>query len=156
MILVPISGVFLTQLVGGPEGAFRRVRLMGLMADSLILPVAGIFLGALLAEHLQQRRLRRFYSVFSGLAGLSLLLVTPLFLMDAIEVRAGVQPTMRRLYELNTVRSLLVVGIAGVILVLLAVGIWRALRRTRVAREPAGSSGSGLVWGEDSASRASG
>lgn len=136
MILFPLSGLVLAQMVPGTEGAFRRVRLMGLMADSMALPVLGVFLGAFLAEAFAQRGLRRLYLVVSAALGLFLLVFTPVLLLDVLEVRGGVQAEMKRLFDLNSLRSSLVVLLAAISLLLLAVVLWRSLRSESRAAEP--------------------
>ncbi len=144
LILFPLSGLVLTQLVPGTEGAFRRTRLLGLMADGTAIPLLGIFLGAALAALHDRPGWRRFYSVVSGVAGLALVIVGPLFMLDALQVRRGVKPELQQLYEMNSARSLAIVLVTGAILLLLAAALWRSIRQTRRSKEEGGA---GLVLG---------
>ena len=138
LIVFPTVGVFLAQMTPGAEGALAGVRLLGLIADSILLPLLGVFLGAFLAEYLEQGGFRRFYALLSGVLALGLLVAVPVFALDILQVRTGVQPIMRRLFDLNSLRSLLMLVIAAAMLVVLAVVVWRALGRGgRVAEDEA-------------------
>lgn len=131
MIIFPVLGVLLTNLVPGPEGAMRRVRVLGLIADNMAIPLLGFFLGVFLAEYFRQRRLRWCYMLMGGLAGLAMLIFAPVLLLDAFQIRGSVEPGMLRLYTFNAARSIALLVMAGVILMLLAVMMWRGLRGER-------------------------
>lgn len=129
LILLPLSTLLMTTTTPTPQGVMGRLQAFALAADAVLHPVVGLFIGTFLATFFLQHRLRRLYSVLAGLGGVTLVAVAPFFLLDAVQTRGRVRPELTRMYDVHTLRTFGQFLMVGLLLLLLAVVTWRALKR---------------------------
>ena len=134
LILLPLSTLLLTVVSPTPQGVMGRLQVFALAADAVLHPVVGLFIGTFLAGYFQQSVLRRLYAVLAGMAGVTLVVLGPLFLLDAVQTRGRVTPELSRMYDMHMLRTVGQFTVVGLLLLLLAVVSWRALSREQTAR----------------------
>ena len=109
-------------------------------------PLLGLFLAVCLAVYLQHRVLSLALAVVSGLVALLTIAVIPLFLLDAIQMRARVGDGATAAFDVATVFALLKMGATVLMGLAMALGARSAARAMRVTTKPGnGDSKSGML-----------
>ena len=100
----------------------------GLFTQALMTPLLGLCLAAALALCLRHRAMLRFLAVLSGLVVIVILVALPLFVLDAMAVRALVDEGSGQ--PLNTASASAVLKMSATVLIAgaVALGGWRASR----------------------------
>lgn len=132
LVLVPLSDAVLSIWPFRPGEVSWRFGAFGVTNGALMTPLVGlltVFAAALLLGH---HRVLRTLSVLCGVGAVVLLLVSGLFVLDAVQMRAQVGPDARRAFDVASARVLArALLISGALATFLIAG-WRAARkRTR-------------------------
>ncbi len=118
----------------------------GLFSQALMTPLLGLLLAVCLAVYLQHRVLSLALAVVSGLVALLTIAVIPLFLLDAIQMRARVGDGATAAFDVATVFALLKMGATVLMGFAMALGARSAARAMRKTAEPGtGDSTSGML-----------
>ncbi|HEX7052223.1 MAG TPA: hypothetical protein VF188_18590 [Longimicrobiales bacterium] len=128
LVAIPLSEVVVSTLPAHPGTAHWRFGAAGMLSRALMTPLLGLLLAAGLAIALGHRRTLRTLTLLAVLGAAALLLLLPLFGLDALEVRARIQPAARGAFGLAAVQAAGKIVLAAVGLLLLARGGWRAGR----------------------------
>ena len=107
----------------------------GLFSRALLTPLLGILLAFAVASLLEHRAVLRALAILSALTGILLSAVLLLFLLDALQMRASVNPRLRTVFDLTTVLAAVKYLAATTALCTLSIGGWKGSRR----RSPASS-----------------
>ena len=145
LILLPLSTLLLTVATPTPQGMMGRLQVFALAADAVLHPVVGLFLGTLLAGYFNQHRLRRVYSVLAAIGGVALVVLGPLYLLDAVQTRGRIRPELATMYDMHMLRTVGQFVLVGLLLLVLAVVGWRAATRDMAGRQVREDDSSTLV-----------
>ena len=128
LIISPLLEVLLRIWPFKPAALAWRFGAMGTVGNSLLWPVIGTVVLALVADWLKHPRVLRVVALGSLFAALLLLSLLGLFTLDAVQLRAEVNPGVAAEYDLSTGK--IVIGY------LLAIGMemWLARNALRAAR----------------------
>jgi cbb3-type cytochrome oxidase subunit 3 len=136
MIVVPLADVFTTLYPWRFLEARWRFGAVGLVSNSLLIPTAGLLLAFLTAGFLNHRTMRRIIGAIGMFVAAICLVALLLFVLDAVQTRAGIRPDMRVSFNVASIAAAMKTLLAGV--TFLAIGI-SALRRPKKTGELAES-----------------
>jgi hypothetical protein len=105
----------------------------GLLSNLLVLPVVGLMIVCILATALDHRVFLRIVAVLSGLAALVILVVTGLFLLDAVQVRSMMNPKMMSSWAVASGTAVLKLIVAIIAMTWFAVA---GLRNSKASKSP--------------------
>lgn len=128
LVTIPFSEVVVSALPARPGDASWRFGAVGMLSRALMTPLLGMLLAAALAVVLGHLRTLRTLTLLAVIGAAALLLLLPLFGLDALEVRARVQPAARLAFGLAAAQAVGKIVLAAVGLLLLARGGRRASR----------------------------
>jgi hypothetical protein len=120
-----------------------RFGAVGLFSNLAILPLAGLMMMFLIAATLDQRVVQRILAIVSGIVAVVLALATGLFVLDAVQVRAIMNPAARGSWAVATSAAVVKLGVAIVATAWVAIA---GMRNSR-ARPIPNSGRPGLVIG---------
>ena len=126
-----LSSAFPVAL-GDPRGRFS---LVGLLTQSALSPLMGWGLAVGLALGFEHRGMLRFLSVMAGLGALIALVLTPLFMLDALAMREQVSAQASRAFDFASAGALFKLSVVIVASGGMAVGGWLASRKRRKGKE---------------------
>lgn len=135
MLIIPVLEVVLSVWplrVGETSWRFGTV---GLLSQALLTPLLGALVLVLLAVTLGHRRTLATVSVVAALLALALLVVIPIFGLDAIQMRTRVRTDAHRAFDLSSVLATIKLTAAFVVSLLLAIGSWK-MRKAVMRRAP--------------------
>jgi len=113
-----------------------RFGTVGLLTDSLVGFVFGVVWTIAIAAILDDRRTARVLSAFMSVVAIGLLAVLALFVLDALQVRAGVQPSYKTAYDVSVIKAAATMAISFPIALAIGIAGWRSTR-PRGAAAPA-------------------
>ena len=90
LVITPLLDALTRVLPVRPSDVGWRFGAMGLVFNTLVTPLLGLFLGMLAAVVLGHRRMLRWLSTVSYMATVTLALGLVLFMLDYVQARAGV------------------------------------------------------------------
>ncbi len=105
-----------------------RFGAVGLVSEGVV----GLLFGAIctigVAAILNDRRTARALSVLMALGGVVLAAVLAFFLLDALQVRAGVQAQLKTAFDISVAKAAFMVGISSPIALVIGIAGWRSTR----------------------------
>lgn len=129
MIVVPIVEVVLSVWPLRFGQTSWRFGTVGLLSQAALTPVLGavvLFAAALALEH---RRTLTVASILAIIVGIIMLALVPLFALDAIQMRAQVQSTAHRAFDLSSLLATIKLTCIFLIFLLLGIGGWKVRRQ---------------------------
>jgi hypothetical protein len=134
VVVIPFAEGVITVLPLRPGAVAWRFGAAGVLSSSLLTPLLGLLLLAVIALLLDHRIVLRAVAVVSALSCLLLIGSATLFVLDAVQLRTAVVAEAKETYDAASVQALLkqcavLAGAAA-----LAVAAWRASKPKR-ARE---------------------
>lgn len=105
-VLVPVlefAGRVWPLQPGAPAWRYGAI---GLLTNAGLLPILGLAMGICVAMWLEHGRTLRAFGVVALLASLSLFVLTPFFLLDALQLRGSVNPAMKRSFDITSAKAL--------------------------------------------------
>ncbi len=105
-----------------------RFGAVGVLSDGVV----GCLFGAVwtlgIAALLDHRRTARTLSVLLALGGVVLAGVLALFVLDALQVRAGVQATYKSALDMSVLKATLSIGLSAPVALIVGIAGWRSTR----------------------------
>lgn len=138
LVVVPVSDTLLKVLPIHLGEIRWRFGAAGLMSNVLMTPLFGLALGSGIALFARNRRILRALSVLVGANVLFLLAISGNFVFDALQMRSQARPEAKVNFDLASVQALLKMTLVAVVGALLAIGAWRASRRSGSAERTPG------------------
>jgi hypothetical protein len=127
LALPPLMEYLLVSMpyrLGNTQWRFGAV---GLFVNSFAFsPLLGLALALFASVQLGHRRTARVFSVLAIIAGVGILLALPLFLLDFLQVRAGVNPQAKLAFTLTSTKAAISGVIMGVTGLALGIAGWRS------------------------------
>jgi hypothetical protein len=105
-----------------------RYGVVGLLSGFLLTPLLGMALAALVAGYTASRRARVTVGTINLIFGLGLIMLTPLFALDFLQLRASIPAADLRMYEVGGIKALIKNASGAVAFVWLAVAGLRGAR----------------------------
>lgn len=105
----------------------------GLVSRTLLTPLLWLLLAYAIALLAEQRRVLRGISILSALITAMIVALIPLFLLDAVQMRAQVVPAAIFAFTVASVAALAKYMLAAIVTLSFAIFGWKASRRSRVA-----------------------
>jgi hypothetical protein len=124
----PLLEVLASSYPYHPGTASWRFGALGLLAQSLPVPVFGILLAFLAATLLEQRGMQTLLSLLCGLGAAALVVVAIAFALDALQLRNNVNRQALANFDITIARAGLIILYCAATLVLCAVLGMRARR----------------------------
>jgi hypothetical protein len=125
LILAPLIDLGAGLWFVPAEGVPWRFGASGLLSGAMVLPALGFGLLMLATVLLEQLTMTRVLSVLALLLFLTIIGVTILFGLDALQVRAGVLQAEKPRFDLATMKAMATFGIEALVFVTLAFHGWR-------------------------------
>lgn len=129
LILFPLLDTALSVLPPRLGEVSWRFGAAGLFSRALMTPLLGFLLAYAVALLLEQRRVLRAFSVLNAVLAVVLLGATTLFILDAVQMRAQVNPQAKTAFDVATLVALAKYGLGMVVTVAFAVTGWKGSRR---------------------------
>lgn len=117
----PALEVLATSYPFHPGAPTWRLAALGLLAQSLPVPVFGVLLALVAAVLLKQRAAQTAVSLLCGLGAAALLVGWVTFALDVLPLRRGVRPEALAGFDMTVARSALIMLYCAAVLVILAV-----------------------------------
>jgi hypothetical protein len=117
----PALEVLATSYPFHPSVPAWRLGVLGLLAQSLPVPVFGVLLALAAAVLLNQRAAQTAVSLLSGLGAAVLLVGWIAFALDVLQLRKGVRPQALASFDMTVSRSALIMLYSAAVLVILTV-----------------------------------
>lgn len=137
MVFTPLSEALVAAYPPRFADAGWRLAASTVFSRALLTPLLGLFLATALAHFREHRSLLLVIAVVCGLGTIALVGSAALVLLDAIELRARIQPQHQGAFNVANAQVLLKIGFAALMSLLLALAAHRSARR--VVRRPAPS-----------------
>lgn len=128
MIVLPLADVLTSLYPWRLLDARWRFGAVGLVSNSLLLPMAGLLLAFLTALFLEHVTARRIIGGIALLASTLCVLALVAFALDAVQTRAGVRAEMRSSFTVASIAAAIKTLIAAMVFLTIGLG---ALRRGR-------------------------
>lgn len=104
-----------------------RFGALGLLFNSVLFsPIIGLTLAALTSVILGHRGVSRTVAVLTGILALVLLLGIPFFILDFLQLRASVNPQVKRAFDFTSLKATITGALMCVTALSVAVGTWRS------------------------------
>lgn len=104
-----------------------RFGALGLLFNSVLFsPIIGLSLAAVTAVMLDQRLVARVLAVIAGIIALFMLIGLPFFVLDFLQLRAGVNPQAKRAFDFTSLKAALTGGLMFLTALSVAIGAWRS------------------------------
>jgi hypothetical protein len=129
LVLVPLldAGIRTGRVRLGDEG--WRFGTLGILFNTLVTPLLGVFLAMVVATQLEHRRVLKVVAGVVGVAAGLAVIALGGFVLDYVQLRGSVTPEGMGAFDIAA-RKAMVVGVLGVgTAVVLAVSGWRTARR---------------------------
>jgi hypothetical protein len=117
----PALEVLATSYPFHPGAPAWRLAALGLLAQSLPVPVFGVLLALVAAVLLKQRAAQTAVSLLCGLGAASLLAAFATFALDVLQLRRSVRPSALTGFDMTVSRSAFIMLYCAAVLVILAV-----------------------------------
>ncbi len=111
-----------------PGAVMWRFGAVGVFSDGLVGFLFGVVCTLGVAALLDHRRTARTISALLTLAGLALLGVLALFVLDALQVRANVQPAFKPTFDTSVIKATLMIGLSAPVALIIGIAGWRSTR----------------------------
>lgn len=132
LICVPFVELIANAYPLTPTGVRWRYGFMGYLGNNLLLPTFGFGVAVFTALLLEHKTVIKALSILGGIGALGFIGASALFVLDALQIRSGVNPQISRSFDIAT-------GKAGVALLFaILVGCWTAIYGWR-ASQPVGA-----------------
>jgi hypothetical protein len=119
---------------GHPTSLQWRTGTVGLLSSALLTPAFGLILAVVTAYAFEHALAHRILSAVSGFLAIALVAVTALFVLDAFQLRATLNPQVQHSFTLAMAKAVLNFGIVSVALSVVFIGALRAGRKDKVVR----------------------
>lgn len=126
LMLTPVVNIALTIWPPRFGETTWRFGAFGLLMEAMVFPVLGLALAAFGAYFLEHRKTLRSIAIVDYTVALVFLVGAALFLLDAVQMRARVQPDARIRFDVAAVRAVATALFGATILVWLGVGAWKS------------------------------
>lgn len=133
----PVVENFLLIWPFRPGDAPWRFGSVGVMTRALLPVALALLIAGTLATLLHHRRMLRIVTAASGLVTVLLIAVAPLYVLDAVQLRASVKPEAIHAFDVSAVVALLKLILIAVVSAGMARAGWRASRRLKVREKKA-------------------
>lgn len=149
----PLLEKVISVLPGGLGNTAWRYGTVGVISGALTLPLLALALAVGLALILEHRRTMRVLAMLAGLGALLPVIVVPLFLLDAVQLRNALNEDVLLAFYVATAAAVFKMSAAVVLGSMTAVGSWRSTirvaKRTGLARGDLlmGRKGPSRGWG---------
>lgn len=128
LIFIPMVDTLVAVLPPMPLEVSWRYRAENHVSSALLRPMMGILLAYTVAVVLQHRRVIKAISLASAGLAACFALGIPLFLIDALDMRAGLRPEAQAVFEVSMLVALLKFVLTTLVLVTFALPGWNAAR----------------------------
>lgn len=125
----PMMRIFPLQL----SNMTWRFGAVGLLSEGVVGVVFGVACTIGIAMLLDHRRTARVLSVVAMLTGILMAVVLAFFLLDALQLRADVQPQLKAAFDASVAKAALMIAVACPIPFAMGIAGWRTTSRPRDA-----------------------
>ncbi len=105
-----------------------RFGAVGLLSESVVGVLFSVVCTTGVAALLNDRRAARVLSALTALFGLGLLAVLALFVLDSLQVRAGVRPDVKSALDASVIKAALTIAVNVPIALAIGIAGWRSTR----------------------------
>jgi hypothetical protein len=133
LILFPLMDTLLSVWPLQVGEVAWRFGAVGLFSRAMMTPLLGLLMAFTVAMLLEQRTMVRVLAVAGGLSALIIAGTSVFFLLDAVQMRAQVNPQAKTAFDVASVVALAKYGITISILVVFAIVGWKQSRGSRKA-----------------------
>ncbi len=133
MLVIPVLEVTLSVWPLRMGETSWRFGTVGLLSQALMTPLLGALVLMLVAVTLGHRKTIATVSGIAALLALALVVVIPIFALDAIQMRTQVRTDAHRAFDLSSLLAAIKLSAAFVIALLLAIGSWKHRKTMRRA-----------------------
>jgi hypothetical protein len=126
---LPLAEAYISTLPGRPGNIAWRYGAVGVVAEALALPLVALVLSVALALLLEWRIPMRLLATLGGLGAIAGIVVLPLFLLDALQLRGTLKEELRFPFDMATGSAAIKISAAAVLGWMVAWGAWRAAGR---------------------------
>ena len=130
LVIVPLGETAVTVMPFRTGNLSWRFGSMGLFSQALMTPAFGLVLTGAIALALGHRWMLRAVSVLAGLLTPVFVVLMVLFALDAIELRSQLRPEAAASFDVAAIQALVRLALLAMIAAPLAVGGWKASRRS--------------------------
>ena len=116
-----------------PGNLAWRFGAVGLISDGMVGFLFGVICTIGIAAILDDRRTARVLAALTGLGGIVLAAVLAFFLLDALQVRSGVQAQLKPAFDISVAKAAFMIGISSPIALLVGIAGWRSTPRPQGA-----------------------
>jgi hypothetical protein len=137
MGIVPLAEAFLSTLPGNIGNVAWRYGAVGVITEALALPLTALVFSAGLALAMDWRIPMRLLALLAALGSLISIVLLPLFVLDALQLRGAVRLELRRPFDMAAVLAAFRISVAAVLGWMVAWGGWRSAARSTRHRQAA-------------------
>ncbi len=116
-----------------PGVVMWRFGAVGVLSEGVVGFLFGVSWIIGIAAVLDDRRTARTFSALVLLLGLVLGAVLALFVLDALQVRASVQPQFKQTFDVSVLKAMLFLGLCAPVALIIGIAGWRSTRGRAVA-----------------------
>jgi hypothetical protein len=145
LVLVPTIEVTAGAWPFQPDELSWRFGVGGIVLKTLVTPLLGIMLAMVAGVALEHRRAVRALAVLCLVVALGTVLVTAMFTLDFLQLRAIVEPRMKGGMTVASGTALMMAALIAPAAAALGVGGWKATRRAGAARARRSSRADGML-----------
>ena len=128
LIFIPLVELAANAYPPVPSAARWRFGFVGYLGNNILLPTFGLGVAVFTAILLEHRAVLKVLAILAGIGALGLIGTSGLFVLDALQVRAGVNPELSRSFDIATLKAGVAIGLAVVIFAWVALFGWNASR----------------------------
>ena len=136
LIAVPILDMAAALWPARPGDLQWRFGFLGLLGNSLLLPILGIFIATSIAYFMGHRRLLFSVTVVATCLAVGIAVASVMFALDTLQLLSNVRPEMKAGFKAASLKSGMIYGFGTVTLLWLAYGAWRSAQAIKTERFP--------------------